>query len=53
MKCDNDGERLFALYEYLSEPFLIEDYKAADGKRSLPVFIIDYPVRGLSARAQE
>ena len=43
MKCDNPGEQLFALYEYLSEPFLIEDYKAADGKRSLPVFIIDYP----------
>jgi len=43
MKCENDGERLFALYEYLGEPFLIEDYKAADGKRSLPVFIKDYP----------
>ena len=43
MKCENDGERLFALYEYLSEPFLTEDYKAADGKRTLPVFIIDYP----------
>ncbi|MBX3223249.1 MAG: lysine--tRNA ligase [Labilithrix sp.] len=43
MKCDNDGERLFALYEYLSEPFLTEDYKAADGKRSLPVFVKDYP----------
>jgi lysyl-tRNA synthetase, class II len=43
MKCENDGERLFALYEYLSEPFLTEDYKAADGKRSLPVFVMDYP----------
>lgn len=43
MKCENDGERLFALYEYLSEPFLTEDYKASDGKRTLPVFIIDYP----------
>jgi len=43
MKCENDGERLFALYEYLSEPFLTEDYKASDGKRSLPVFIKDYP----------
>ncbi|MCW5836789.1 MAG: lysine--tRNA ligase [Labilithrix sp.] len=43
MKCDNDGERLFALYEYLAEPFLTEDYKAADGKRSLPVFVKDYP----------
>jgi lysyl-tRNA synthetase class 2 len=43
MKCENDGERMFALYEYLSEPFLTEDYKASDGKRTLPVFIIDYP----------
>ena len=43
MKCENDGERLFALYEYLSEPFLTEDYKASDGKRSLPVFVMDYP----------
>jgi len=42
-KCDNDGERLFALYEYLAEPFLPEDYRAKDGKRSLPVFIKDYP----------
>ncbi len=43
LKCENDGERLFALYEYLSEPFLPEDYKASDGKRSLPVFVKDYP----------
>ena len=42
-KCENDGERLFAAYEYLAEPFLPEDYKASDGKRSLPVFIKDYP----------
>ena len=42
-KCDNDGERLFALYEYLAEPFLPEDYRSADGKHSLPVFITDYP----------
>ncbi len=43
LKCDNDGERLFCCYEYLAEPFLVDDYKAADGKRSLPVFIKDYP----------
>lgn len=43
LKCENDGERLFAAYEYLAEPYLPEDYKAADGKRSLPVFIKDYP----------
>lgn len=42
-KCENDGERLFAAYEYLGEPFLPEDYKSSDGKRSLPVFIKDYP----------
>jgi lysyl-tRNA synthetase class 2 len=42
-KCDNDGERLFALYEYLAEPHLIEDYKSKDGSKSLPVFIKDYP----------
>lgn len=43
LKCDNDGERLFCAYEYLAEPFLIEDYKASDGTRSLPVFVTDYP----------
>jgi lysyl-tRNA synthetase class 2 len=43
MKCENDGERLFCAYEYLCEPFLTEDYKAADGKRSIPVFITEYP----------
>jgi len=43
LKCENDGERLFAAYEYLCEPFLPDDYKADDGKRSLPVFIKDYP----------
>ncbi len=42
-KCDNDGERLFALYEYLAEPFLAEDYRSADGSRSLPVFVKDHP----------
>jgi lysyl-tRNA synthetase class 2 len=43
MKCENDGERLFCLYEYLAEPFLTEDYRAKDGVRTLPVFIKDYP----------
>ncbi|WP_394832485.1 lysine--tRNA ligase [Pendulispora rubella] len=43
LKCDNDGERLFALYEYLSEPFLVEDYRSADGSKSLPVFVKDHP----------
>ena len=43
LKCDNDGERLFLCYEYLSEPFLPEDYRSNDGKYSIPVFIKDYP----------
>jgi lysyl-tRNA synthetase, class II len=42
-KCDNDGERLFACYEYLVEPFLPEDYTSRDGAHSLPVFVKDYP----------
>ena len=42
-KCDNDGERLFACYEYLVEPFLPEDYRSKDGKQSIPVFVKDYP----------
>ncbi len=42
-KCDNDGERLFACYEYVAEPFLPEDYRSPDGKQSLPVFVKDYP----------
>jgi lysyl-tRNA synthetase class 2 len=37
------GERLFIAYEYLAEPFLAEDYRTADGGRSVPVFITDYP----------
>jgi len=37
------GERVFAAYEYLAEPFLAEDYRNSDASRSLPVFIIDYP----------
>ncbi|MEO6418133.1 MAG: lysine--tRNA ligase [Polyangiaceae bacterium] len=42
-KCDNDGERIFACYEYVVEPFLVEDYRSADGTRSRPVFVKDYP----------
>jgi len=42
-KCDSDGERLFALYEYLAEPFVADDYRSHDGKRSVPVFVTDYP----------
>ena len=42
-KCDNDGERLFACYEYVVEPFLVDDYRSKDSKLSLPVFVKDYP----------
>jgi lysyl-tRNA synthetase, class II len=42
-KCENDGERLFACYEYVVEPFLPEDYRSGDGKHSVPVLIKDYP----------
>jgi lysyl-tRNA synthetase class 2 len=41
--CALAGERLFVAYEYLAEPFLIEDYRSQDGQKSIPVFIIDYP----------
>jgi len=42
-KCTSDGERLFACYEYVAEPFLAEDYRSADGTHSVPVFVKDYP----------
>ncbi len=42
-KLENDGERLFGLYEYLCEPYLAEDYRSQDGTKSLPVFITEYP----------
>jgi lysyl-tRNA synthetase class 2 len=42
-KCVSDGERLFACYEYVAEPFLTEDFRTRDGKHSIPVFIKDYP----------
>jgi lysyl-tRNA synthetase class 2 len=42
-KSESDGERLFACYEYLAEPFLPEDYRSRDGLRSVPVFVQDYP----------
>jgi lysyl-tRNA synthetase class 2 len=41
--CGGPGERLFVAYEYLAEPFLPEDYRSADGTKSVPVFIFDHP----------
>ncbi len=54
-KCDSDGERLFACYEYLVEPFLAEDYRSADGKHSVPVLVKDYPfeISPLARRSDE
>ncbi len=42
-KCSNHGERVFSLYELLVEPELTTLYRSADGARSLPVFITEYP----------
>jgi lysyl-tRNA synthetase class 2 len=42
-KVDTDGEALFLSYEYLAEAFYAEDYRTADGEKSLPVYTIDYP----------
>jgi lysyl-tRNA synthetase class 2 len=42
-KCEHPGDRLFIAYEYFAEPFLSEDYRSADGTKSVPVFILDYP----------
>jgi lysyl-tRNA synthetase, class II len=40
-KCSSDGERVFAAYEYLAEPFLVRDY--CKEEKSQPVFVVDYP----------
>ncbi|MEZ4224384.1 MAG: lysine--tRNA ligase [Polyangiaceae bacterium] len=41
--CETVGDRVFAAYEYLAEPFLSQDYRSQNGEKSIPVFIIDYP----------
>jgi lysyl-tRNA synthetase class 2 len=43
-KCESRGELLFCAYEYLAEPFLVKDYRTADGAKSVPVFVVDYPI---------
>lgn len=40
-RADSAGEKSFIAYEYLAEPFLVDDYRAE--AHSIPVFIIDYP----------
>lgn len=44
-KCENSGERLFAVYEYMAEPYLAVDYRTGsdDAAKSIPVFVIDHP----------
>jgi lysyl-tRNA synthetase class 2 len=42
-KCESPGELVFCAYEYLVEPFLTRDYRTADGSKSVPVFVVDYP----------
>lgn len=37
------GERIFALFELLAEPDLTKLYRTADGTRSKPVFVTDFP----------
>ncbi len=37
------GQRIAVLFEYIAEPFLIEDYRTDDNKYSLPVFITQHP----------
>jgi len=37
------GQSIAVLFEYLAEPYLVDDYRTDDGKYSLPVYITDYP----------
>lgn len=37
------GDKLFTLYEIFAEPRLPELYRTEDGRRSVPVFVTDYP----------
>jgi lysyl-tRNA synthetase, class II len=43
VKCGSAGERIFVAYEYLAEPFLMEDYRSKGSGKSLPVYIMDHP----------
>jgi len=41
--CETEGDKMFVAYEYLAEPFLGEDYRSANGEKSVPVFVTDHP----------
>lgn len=43
-KCESYGERVFVLFEILSEPVLATLYRTDDDDKSLPVFITEFPV---------
>jgi lysyl-tRNA synthetase class 2 len=42
-KAGGHGDLVFTLYELVVEPDLTRMYRSADGSRSLPVFVTDYP----------
>ncbi|MFO0608901.1 MAG: lysine--tRNA ligase [Polyangiales bacterium] len=42
-RCSSAGEFMYSMYEYFVEPHLTEDYRTADGSKSVPVFVTDYP----------
>ncbi len=52
-KCDSDGERLFALYEYLAEPFLPDDYRSRRRQALGARLRQGLPLRGLAPRPPE
>ena len=39
----SSGEKIAALFEFVAEPFLTEDYRSEDDKHSICVFVTDYP----------
>lgn len=42
-ECQSIGAKIGVMFEYIAEPFLTEDYRSADGMKSVPVFITQYP----------
>ena len=42
-KSKSMGQVICTFFEYMAEPFLTQDYRTADGKYSVPVFITEYP----------
>jgi lysyl-tRNA synthetase class 2 len=42
-ECQSVGAKIGVMFEYIAEPFLTEDYRSADGTKSVPVFITQYP----------